>query len=894
MTQVPPRLARLLLRLVVPNRDREYVVRDLAEEFDALLAAGESTSTARRWYWRQVLASVPSSVARRRRRKSGVSAGRLVTLDSLSNDLRYTIRSIYKRPFFSAVTIVTLALGVGAMGGMFTVVNNVLIKPLDYDDPGRLVGVWHKAPGFGMRSLNQTAASYVTHRDENRSFEGIALWDNARVTVTGIDEPEQVRVVLMTHNAFPLLRVQPMLGRVFTLEDDAVGANGTIIFGNGYWRRRFGSDPEVIGRTVTVSGRPFEIVGVMSPEFSFLSYDIDAFLPMRLDEGRVSGLFGFTYQSFARLQPGVTVEQANADVARMIPLTLQRFPNGVSAGQLDDVGFGANVHPLKADIVGDITNLLWVLLASVGILLLIACANVANLFLVRAEGRQREIAVRSALGAGRPQLVRQLMLETVSLALLGGVAGLGLAWAGLRFLVARAPSGLPRVGEIGIDGTAVFFTLAISVTAGVLFGLYPLLRFNRLDLIGSLKDSGRSGQEGRERHRARNSLVVVQLSLALLLLVGAGLMVRSVQAMMDIHPGFERPEELLALRVEIPRALVSDDDASLRAHEQILERISNIPGVTSAGISSSVTLDGWDDNNAIYVEAFPVGQDAVPPIRAIKFVSPNYFETMENRPLAGRSVSWSDVRNSAPVVVVTENLARDYWNDPADAIGKRIAEGPTGPWYEIVGVVGDVYDDGVGRDPASIVFWPISSGSRSYTIRSLGYAIRSQRLDDPSFLGEVQRAVWSVNPNLAVANVRTLEELLERSMARTSFTLILLGVAAAMAVLLGLVGVYGVISYAVARRTREIGLRMALGASARDVRRQVLKQGMVLAGIGVAAGLTASVALTRLMSALLYGVSPTDPVTYVVVASGLIGITLLASYLPARRAMRVDPMEALR
>ncbi len=893
MTQVPPRLARLLLRLVVPNRDREYVVRDLAEEFDALLTAGESLRTARRWYWRQVLASVPSSVARHRHRRAGVSAGRLVTFDSLSNDFRYTVRSIYKRPFLSTVTVVTLALGVGAMGGMFTVVNNVLIKPLDYDDPGRLVGVWHTAPGFGWGSVNQTAASYITHRDENRFFEGIALWDDARVTVTGIDEPEQIRVVLMTHNSFPLLRIRPMLGRVFAPEDDAVGASGTIILGNGYWRRRFGSDPEVIGRTATVGGRPFEIIGVMSPGFSFLSYDIDAFLPMRLDDGRVNGVYGFTYQSFARLAPGVTIEKANADVARMIPLILERFPNGASAGQLDDVGFDANVHPLKADIVGDITNLLWVLLASVGILLLIACANVANLFLVRAEGRQREIAVRSALGAGRPQLVRQFLLETVSLALLGGVAGLGLAWIGLRLLVARAPNGLPRVEEIGIDGTAVFFTLVISIMAGVLFGLYPLLRFNRLDLIGSLKDSGRSDQEGRERHRARNSLVVIQLALALLLLVGAGLMVRSVQAMLAVHPGFERPEELLAFRVEIPQPLVPDDDAAVRAHEQILERIGHIPGITSAGLSSSVTLDGWEDNNAIYVEDSPVGPDEVPPIRRIKFVSPNYFETMGNPPLAGRSIEWNDVRNSMPVVVVTENLARDYWKDPADAIGKRIAEDPTGPWYEIVGVVGDVYDDGVGRDPGSIVYWPISSGSR-YTMRSLGYAIRSQRLDDPSFLGEVRRAVWSVNPNLAVADVHTLEELLERSMARTSFTLILLGVAAMMAVLLGLVGVYGVISYVVARRTREIGLRMALGASAGHVRRQVLKQGMVLAGIGVTVGVIASAALTRLMAALLYGVSPTDPLTYVVVALALIGITLLASYLPARRAMRVDPMEALR
>ena len=594
MTQVspPPRLARLLLRLVVPRRDREYVVRDLAEEFDTLMAAGASPRRARRWYWRQVLSSVPSSITRRRRRRSGVSPDRFMRLGGLSTDLRYTIRSMRKQPFFSAITIVTLALGVGATSGMFTVVNNVLIKPLDYDASDRIVAVWHEAPGLGMEILNQTPATYIVYRDENRSFEGVALWDDARVTITGIDEPEQIPVVLMTYNGFPILRVQPMLGRVFTPEDDVVGASGTIILSNGYWRRRFGSDPEMIGRTVTVGGRPFEIIGVMSPDFSFLSYDVDAFLPMRLNESAVTRMTGFTYQSFARLRPGVTAEQANADVARMIPLVLERFPDGVSAGQLDDIGFGANVRPLKVDVVGDITNLLWVLLASVGILLLIACANVANLFLVRAEGRQREMAVRSALGAGRPQLVRQTMLETLSLALLGGIAGLGMAWAGLQILVARAPNGLPRVEEIGIDGTAVFLTLAISSAAGVLFGLYPLLRFNRLDVIGSLKDSGRSGQEGRERHRARNSLVVVQLSLALLLLIGAGLMVRSVGAMSNVHPGFERPEDLLALRVEIPQAIISDADASLRAHERILERISGIPGVVLPGISSSVTMDG--------------------------------------------------------------------------------------------------------------------------------------------------------------------------------------------------------------------------------------------------------------------------------------------------------------
>jgi predicted permease len=912
----PPRLAQELLRLVLPaGLTGESIKGDLDQEYKELIHA----EPARRWRWwyrrevlklafgfwrHRVLGDRTRSGGRAhegarppgRRERSRVKG----VLSDVAHDLRVALRSLRRQPVFATAAIVTVAVGIGATTAMFSVVNSVLLEPLPYDEPESLVSVWHTAPGFGKETLNQTAATYFTYREENRTFEDIGLWDTARLSVTGLDGPEEVRAIGVTDATFPLLRVRPLLGRFFAAADDSPGVPLTVVLSNGFWRGRLGSDPDAVGRTITVSGVQAEIIGVLPPDFRFLNFDAALFFPFRFDRSTIRGVYTFTYQAVSRLRPGVTIEQANADVERMIPMSLEKFPGGrgVSLAEMETIGFGAKVLPLKHDVVGDIGGLLWVLFGTVGVVLLLACANVANLFLVRAEGRQQEVAVRAALGAGRGQLARHLLTESIVLALAGGAAGLALAYAGLRLLVSLGPERLPRLEEITIDPTVLAFAVGISLTAGLLFGLYSMLRLRHLDLVASLKEAGRGAGTGRERQHMRSALVVSQLALALLLLVGSGLMIRSFVGLLAVHPGFERPEELLVLRINVPPGLMRDDVAAARVHEQIIDGIRQIPGVTAAGISSSVTMDGWDDNNAIYFEDFPVADDEVPPVRAVKYVSEGYFETMGNPVLAGRAITRTDIRQRARVVMVTANVAREYWNTPAAALGKRISESRRGPWFGIVGVVGDVHDDGVDREATPIVYWPMVRSDESSddvsVQRSLGYAVRSTRLGDPSFLVDIRRAVWQVNPDLPVARVRTLEELLHRSMARTSFTLVMLGIAAVVAVLLGMVGVYGVISYSVAQRTREIGVRVAFGATRRDVGGMVLRHGAVLAGVGVVIGLAAAMALTRLMASLLYGVSPLDPVTFAVVAVGLAGVALLASYLPARRAARVDPMEALR
>jgi predicted permease len=596
----------------------------------------------------------------------------------------------------------------------------------------------------------------------------------------------------------------------------------------------------------------------------------------------------------------VTIEQANADIARMLPTVIDRFPlpPGFTRQMFDEVKLGPNVRPLAEDVIGDVGRVLWVLLGTVGIVLLIACANVANLFLVRAEARQQELAIHAALGAGWRKIAWELLSESLTLGALGGALGLLLAYLGVRALVASAPEGLPRVTEIAIDLPVLLFTLAISFAAGLLFGLLPVLKFATPHLGSALKEGGRLSSAGKQRHRARNALVVAEIALAVVLLVASGLMIRTFQAMRNVQPGFTNPSEVLTLRISIPSQLIEDGDQVARTHEQIMRTIETLPGIKSVGLSSSVTMDGFVSQDPIFVEEFPGPGGRIPPLRRYKWISENYFETMGRPLLAGRAITWSDTYSHTPVAVVTENFAREYWKQPADAIGKRIRNTPSNPWRTIVGVVADERDNGVARPAPAVIYWPLVMNdfwdSKVFSARSLGYAVRTDRAGSPTLLKEIQQAVWSVNPNLPVAAVQTLSEIQADSMAQTSFALVMLGVAATVALVLGVVGIYGVISYVAAQRTREIGIRMALGAARRDVSRLFLQHGSLLAGIGVVIGMAAAAGLTRVMSSLLYGVSALDPLTYVVVAAGLGGTALLASYLPARRAARIDPALALR
>jgi predicted permease len=775
----------------------------------------------------------------------------------------------------------------------------VLLKPLPFHEPERLVAVWHTAPGVNIPLLNMGPTNYFVYRDDSRTFEDIGMWKGTSVTVTGTGEPERVISMLVTDGTLPILRINPVIGRQFTKEDDAPGAPERVILAHAYWQRKFGGDANVLGKTLTVDGTPREVIGVLPEGFRFLDRNPQMFLPFQFDRAKVQA-GNFSYQAIARLKPGTTLAQANTDVGRMIPLILDRFPlpKGFSRQMWEDAKMAPRVRPLSEDVIGDVGQTLWVLLGTVGLVLLIACANVANLFLVRAEGRQQELAIHAALGASWRRITWELLSESLALAAAGGAAGLLLAYAAIRALVSIAPEGLPRLNEIGLDPSVIAFTVGISVMAGLLFGVIPVLKFATPHLAGALKEGGRASSAGRERHRARNTLVVVEIALAVVLLVASGLMIRTFQSMRKVEPGFTRPEEVLTLRVAIPDSLIKDELETAHAYENIAHRLEAIPGVTSVGLSSSITMDGNDSNDPVSVEDFPTPEGRIPTIRRYKWVGENYFKTMGNPVLAGRSIEWRDIYSAAPVVVVSNALAREYWKEPAMAVGRRIRNTPSAPWRTIVGVVGDERDDGVTKPAPGIVYWPMVVDKiwteERMVYRTMAFAIRSQRADSTTLLKEVQQAVWSVNASVPVASVQTLDDIRAESMAQTSFALVMLSIAAGVALLLGVVGIYGVISYIATQRTREIGIRIALGAAQRDVSGLFLRHGLVLSGIGIVLGVAAAAALTRLMATMLFGVSALDWVTYVAVAGGLGLTAMVASYVPAVRAARVDPAIALR
>jgi putative ABC transport system permease protein len=807
-------------------------------------------------------------------------------------------RRLLRTPLFTAVTILTLAIGIGATTAIFSVVYGVLLKPLPFADPERLVGVWHNAPGMKLDLLNQSPSTYFTYRDESRTFTDNALYVENQVSLTGRGEPERVRALVVTDGLLPLLGVKPQIGRLLSKADDTPGAPQRALLSHGFWQRRFGGSPNVIGMTLTVEGKPCEVIGVLPQSFSFLSTNPSLVMPLSLN--RADTFIGnFSFQGVARLKPGVTIDDANRDVARMLKLTIERYPlpQGFTRQMFDAIRVGPNLRPLMVDAVGDIGSVLWVLLGTVGIVLLIACANVANLYLVRSEGRQQEFALRAALGASRGRMARELLAESVTLGVVAGLAGLVLAELSLALLREIAPAGLPRLEEIRINWIVVSFTLGISILSGLLFGIIPVLKFGTLK-IAALKEGGRSSSDGPSRHRTRNVLVVAEIALALVLLIVSGLMIRTFVALNAIDPGFKHPEDVQVFRIYVPDGLVKADDAVLQLHRQIAENLKNVPGVASVGLSSAVTMDGVNSNDPVFLEEFPMPAGQMPPLRRYKWVGPGYVETMGNHIVAGRALTWEDSAEMRDVVMVSERLAREFWKDPRQAIGKRIRQSEKNPWKEIVGVVGDERDDGVHRPATTTVFWPLQvknfwTAARRME-RGVAFVVRSPRTNSPTLMKELQQAVWSANSNLPLSNVRTLDQIRASSMAQTSFALAMLGIAAGVALLLGVVGIYGVIAYIAAQRTREIGIRIALGAQSGDVSRLFVRHGLWLTGAGVALGVLAAVGLTRLMSSLLFGVSPMDPMTYAAVSIALGAVALLATYLPARRASRIDPIVALR
>jgi predicted permease len=877
--------------------NRRVVDQDIADEVEIYLqqatevleANGMSSDEARR----AVRLQLGNATAVREQVRS---YGWENVISARLSDLRYAVRRLRHNPGFTVMCVLTLAVAIGANSAIFSVINGILLKPLPYRHGDELVDLNHTAPGVNFPNVGPAPFLYFTYREQGRSFQSIGLVTYASRSVTGLSEPEQAQSLDVTSEILPMLGVEPEAGRWFSRKDDAPGSPPTMVLTYGWWQARFGSNRSVIGRRIVVDGIARTVIGVMPEHFRFLDQNPAFLLPLQLDRNKVF-LGQFSYLGIGRIKPGVTIQQASADIARMIPIALHSFPPqpGLTVKIFEDVRLAPKLRYLKQALVGDIGKTLWVLMGTLGVVLLIACANVANLLLVRAEGRQHEVAIRAALGARWSDIARELLAESILLGLLGGALGLCLADGAIRLLVAIAPANLPRLSEIAIDPAVLMFTFIIALITGLVFGMIPIIKYGGPRIAPALRGGGRTSSQTKQQYRANSALAVVQIALALVLLVGSGLMVRTFQMLHRVDPGFN-PKGALTVRINIPETLVKDPEAVMRLEHGILDNIRAIPGVTSAGITTVIPTAEGAGSDQVY--ARDKTYRSVPPLRRLKFISPGLLASMQNRLIAGREFSWTDTYQRRPVAMLSENLARELWGEPRLAIGKQITANPKDPWREVIGVVKDELEDGVQEKAPAAAYYPLLmndfEGKPFMVRRTISYIVRSKRMGSRSLLADVQQAVWSLNGTLPLGDVRTLDEIYNKSLARTSFTLVLLAIAGAMALLIGLVGIYGVISYSVSQRRREVGIRVALGARRRELARLFVAHGFVLALVGVACGLTGAVALTRFLVSLLFGVNPLDPLTYAGVSLGLLVASMVASYVPTVRAMCVDPIDALR
>jgi predicted permease len=810
--------------------------------------------------------------------------------EAVRRDLRDAGRALRRQPGMAVTAVLMLGLGIGATTAIFSVVKGVLLDPLPYPDSGALVRIAHRIGGVEQPYFND--AIYTTYADHAQALLDLGVWSPGETaTVTGRGNPEEVRVLRASAGVLTTLGVPPALGRWISTADDRPGAPDTVLLGYAYWQRAFGGDRAVLDRALTVNGRSHQIVGVMPAGFRF-DGDLDLVLPLQLDRGAL--IPAFRLLGVARLRPGVTLAQADADVARVLDVWAQDF------NVRPDVRarWVPALRPLKQDVVGDVGSTLWVLLGTIALLLLMACANVASLLLVRGSARHHECAVRAALGAGWRRIARQLLAESLALAALGGVLGVAVAYAGVRLLIACGPTNLPRLPEVAIDGGVLAFALAVSIVSGVVFGLVPILRFARPRLADAF--AGRGGTLTRDRQRSQQALVTLQVALALVLLVGAGLMVRSFQALRGVQPGFGAPEQVQSFSISIPESLVPDGAVVARMQHDVLDRLAAIPGVTAAAFTTRVPMGSDRASAALTVEG--VADDGrTPPNRQVKIVSPGYFQTLQTPLVAGRDFTWSDLEGQRPLAIVSDNLAREVWGSAEAALGKRVREyyDPSSPWREIVGVAGDVRDDGADQPPPATIYWPAAAldalqSMSGYQSRRVTMAIRSDRAGSEGFIGQVQQAVWSVSATLPLAQIRTLDAVYGQSVARTSFTSVLLTVAGAIALLLGVAGLYGVIACAVSQRQREIGVRLALGAQPQEIRALFVRRGLVPVLAGLVCGLGAAAIVTRAMRSLLFGVGPLDPIAFTAMPLALAAAAAIAGYLATQHAVAVDPVETLR
>jgi len=828
-------------------------------------------------------------------------------IDSVGRDVRHALRTLPRRPAFTFATVLTLALGIGATTAIFSVVYSVLIKPLPYPSSNELVRIRHSALALDTADLQSASSMYLTYRKENRTFAEIGFFSNGGETLTSPEGTERVRSLRVTFGVLQALGVQPLRGRWFTEQEHGPAAEGPdpVILSYAFAQSRFAGDRGALGREAVINGRASQVVGIMPSDFVFLNMtpQPDVIVAVRLDPAR-EAIGGFGFDALARLKPGVTAAEARADIARMLPIWLHAWPMvpgfSVTREAMENWRITPVVRSLKDDLVGGVASALWVLMGAIGAVLLVACANIANLMLVRADARRHELAVRAALGAGRGRLARELLVESLVIGVIGGALGLLLAYAGLEVLVAIGPSNLPRLDEISIYPPVLAFTVAVSLVSTLVFGSITALK-HALHVDASAFAGARGSTAGRERNATRSALVIVQVALALVLVVSAVLMIRTFQALRDVHPGFADAASIQTVRTWAPNEIIRDPTQYTRLQHEILDAIAALPGVASAAFTSGLPMEGapFIFNAPIVVEGRTLAAGDSPPPRRLKLVSPGFFATMGTRIISGRDIAWSDIEAGGGVALVSEDFARELGGEPADALGKRIRTPvDTDAWREVIGVVQNVKDDSLDAGAPSLVYFPAfmenAFGGPKFGAPTVAFVVHSERAGTASLVNEIRQAVWSVNGNVPVALQRTMQDLYAGSLARTSFALVMLAIAGAMALALSIIGIYGVIAYVVSQRAREIGIRMALGAQRRDVRTMFLRHGLALSCVGLGVGLVAALALTRLMSSLLFGIKPTDVATYVAALGIILAAAALASYLPARRASAIDPVETLK
>ncbi len=805
-------------------------------------------------------------------------------MDSLIKDIRYGVRGLAKRPGFTLIAVLTLALGIGANSAIFSVVNAVLLSPLPYKDANQLMLLTRFDPQRTTPSTSYSIPKFNAIRDQSQSFESLAAVADDSFNLTGRETPEQIRGARISGDLFHVLAVKPYLGRSFLPEEDRVGGPRVALLSYGLWRRLFDADANIVNRAVELDGQSYQIVGVLPADFKFLDETHDVWLPRAFEPSYFapdSMSLGATYLSVVgRLKPGVELRQAQSELATLSERYRQNNPLN------SDIAGNSSLMPLQSAVVGEIRKSLLVTFGIVGVVLLIACANVTNLLLARAAARRREFALRTALGASRWQLIRQVLIESLMLSLLGGAGGLLIAYLGLNLLLTARPGVVPRLDEIGLDFRVFGFTLAISVLTGLIFGLLPALQSSETDLNETLKDGARGAGDGRG-NRIRRALVVCEIALALVVLVCAGLLTRSFLRLRQASPGLDY-QNVLTMAVTLPQARYPEPNQQIKFYQQTIEQVRTLPGVTNVAVASDIPLVGPPGHMRVYIEGVPdPGSEKVPRVPA-RVISSDYFGVLKIPTVAGRTFTEADSEKAAKVAVINESFAHRFWPNE-NPLGKRFAYSTSRILCEVVGVVKNtksrVSDTATGEE----MYFPAPQRPRL----SMSLLVRT-RNDPASFTGAIRREILNIDKDQAVTEVATLEQVVGESIEQPRLTMFLLSIFGLVALTLAAIGIYGVMAYAVAQRTREIGIRMALGAQNIDVLRLVVRNGMTLAVIGVAIGLGGAWGLTRLLASLLFEVTATDAATFAMVSVGLLGVALLACYIPARRATKVDPLVALR